>query len=208
MKGIVIFMEGGRSGKGASKANGSLRRGMDQFLVELKNAARTRKLRWNLVCCGSRTQAFKAFRNFQEDDKFDKPILLVDSEGPVQLNSTREHLEKRDKWDMKFYSDDSIHLMTQVMETWISADPIALENYYGNEFEANYLSKSVNLEVVSKEQISSDLEHATRRTTKGVYHKIRHASELLKKLDANRVRERCPHCEDLFRTLQHMIHNA
>ena len=208
MKGVVIFMEGGGSGKGASKAKGSLRRGMDQFLDELKQAARNRGLRWKLVCCGSRDQAFGFFRDFQEHDGYDKPVLLVDAEGLVQCNSTRKHLQERDNWKMSFCSDDSVHLMAQVMETWISADPIALENYYGNEFETNLLSKSVDLEIVPKEQISSELKQATRGTTKGEYHKIRHASEILKKLDANRVRKRCLHCDSLFQTMRCIIQDA
>lgn len=208
MNGIVIFMEGGGSGKGASKAKGSLRRGMDQFLDELKQAARTRGLRWKLVCCGSRDQAFRHFRDFQEHDGYDKPVLLVDAEGPVQCYSTREHLQIRDNWSMNFCSDDSVYLMTQVMETWISSDPVALENYYGKGFESNSLSKSVNMEVVPKEQISSELKQATCGTTKGEYHKIRHASDLLKKLDADRVRERCRHCDALFHTIQRIIQNA
>lgn len=123
-----------------AQANGRLRLGMDQFLVDLKNSARTRKLRWNLVCCGSRVQAFNDFRNFEEHDGYDTPILLVDAEEPVRHNSSQEHLRERDGWDLSFCNNHSVHLMTQVMEAWIVADPIALKKYYGNEFRDSALS--------------------------------------------------------------------
>ena len=39
---------------------------------------------------------------------------------------------------------------------------------------------------------------ALRQGMEGVYHKIRHASDLLKRIDSSKVRDRCPSCERLF----------
>ena len=60
MKGITIFMEGGGRGQGG---RAQLRLGMDAFLGPLKQAARRKKLRWKLVCCGPRVEAYRRFRS-------------------------------------------------------------------------------------------------------------------------------------------------
>ena len=60
MSGIAIYMEGGGTGK---ENRAGLRQGMDAFLESLKEAARYKALRWKLVCCGPRDEAFRVFRN-------------------------------------------------------------------------------------------------------------------------------------------------
>ena len=49
------------------------------------------------------------------------------------------------------------------------------------------------------------LEQATRATQKGAYHKIRHASDLLQRIDRNKVEQRCPASRRLFDTLHRLI---
>ena len=105
-------------------------------------------------------------------------VLLVDSEGPV-AGSPRAHLEQRDRWTLKGVSDDSIHLMIQVMETWIVADPDSVATYYKQRFLKNALPSALNLEGVGKERIYNALKRATAKTQKGEYHKIDHAADLL-----------------------------
>ena len=114
----------------------------------------------------------------------------------------------RDNWNLGLATDDMVHLMVQSMETWIVADPDALAKYYGQRFNANAVPNSTNLESVSKARIISALEQATGRTQKGVYHKIRHASEILKKIDHQRVQQRCPACGRLFNALEQTISAA
>lgn len=53
---VAIYMEGGGD-SGGSRAE--LRRGMEVFLTEIKDACRERKMRWKLVCCGSRNDAYR-----------------------------------------------------------------------------------------------------------------------------------------------------
>ena len=98
--------------------------------------------------------------------------------------------------------------MVQAMETWIVADPDALAAYYGQRFLAKALPDTANLENVPRATITNALERATRHTQKGMYHKIRHASEILQRIDPQRVRQRCPACARLFRTLGHTISAA
>ena len=200
MSGVAIYMEGGGSSK-ESKA--ALRQGMEGLLSEIKQAVRAKAWHWKLVCCGGREDAFRNFRNAVHNSGDDIVILLVDAEEPVS-GSARAHLRSRDGWDLGFVSEDRVHLMVQTMEAWIIADPNALVNYYGQSFRQNVLPKTANLETVAKTDISRTLEQATRDTQKGVYHKIHHAKDLLKQIDAYKVRQRCPSCKRLFDTLGRM----
>ena len=193
MSGIAIYMEGG--GRGPA-SRGALRRGMDAFLIDLKNAAREKSWRWKLVCCGGREETFRAFRNAQGvGDAI--VVLLVDAEGPVD-GSPRDHLRARDGWNMSDLDDKFVHLMAQVMEAWLVADPVTLSSYYGQGFAVNALPRAHNLETVAKPDIGNALERATRETRKGSYHKIHHASELLTRVEPKRARQRCFHCERMF----------
>lgn len=194
MSSVAIYMEGGGEGRNSQAA---LRRGMDGFLRRLKDAARAKSWRWRIVCCGPRGEALRGFREAVTRGDDAVTVLLVDAEGPVQ-RPCRDHLRRRDRWDMAFAEDDAVHLMVQTMETWIVADPTGLAAYYGRGFSENALPNRANLETEPKAAIERALNRATERSRKGRYHKIRHASELLQRIDAERVQERCSHCRRLF----------
>ena len=187
-------MEGGGERPGGRAA---LRVGMDAFPGELKQAARNRRWRWKLVPRGSRNEAFEAFRRATERDDVGVVILLVDAEEPVG-QAPRSHLHDRDGWEMGFAEENSVHLMVQTMEAWLVADSDALAAYHGQGFRESALPRTPDLESVSKQEIESALETATRATTKGRYHKIRHASQLLERIRPVRVRERCAACGRLL----------
>ena len=114
-----------------------------------------------------------------------------------------QHLQQRDGWNLGFASDDQIHLMVQKMETWITADRQALNDYYGAGFSTGALPGTGNLEAASA--VDKALERATRNTTRGEYRKIGHASDLLRRIDPETVRKRCPACRRLFETLAEEI---
>lgn len=204
MTGIAIYMEGGGNGPGTKAA---LRQGMDAFLTAVKNAARAKAWRWKLVCCGGRREAFDAFLHARRSRDMSVVVLLVDSERPVTA-SPCAHLAARDGWDLKGVSDDLVHLMVQVMESWIVADVDALAAYYRQGFNANLLPKAKNLETVAKSTVATSLERATCATQKGAYHKVRHASDLLMIIDPAKVRQRCPSCARMFQRLQALIVQA
>ena len=179
---------------------------MDAFLDPIKQRARAKSLRWKLVPCGGRRQTFERFRNAVTEAQPDElVVLLVDAEAAVGNNTPRAHLQTRDNWNLAFAANDMVHLMVQVMETWIVADPDTLAKYYGSRFRANSLPATANPETIHKTRIMTALRAATRYTQKRVYHKIRHASEILHLLDRRRVRERCPACDRLFDTLERRI---
>jgi Domain of unknown function (DUF4276) len=156
------------------------------------------------VCCGGRDAAFDGFRNAVRNNEYSIVALLVDAEGLV-AGSSSAHLQARDDWDLAGTSDRVVHLMVQAMEAWIIADPDALAAYYGQHFRATALPKTQNLESVAKATVAAALYNATRNTQKGAYHKIRHASDLLKKIAPQKVGQRCPNCARMFRELHEAI---
>lgn len=204
MSGVAIYMEGGGRGPGTRAA---LRRGMDTLLEPLKQAARDKSMRWKLVCCGPRGEAFRSFRNAVRNGEVAIVLLLVDAEGPVAAGPC-EHLQARDKWDMTGVDARSVHLMVQMMEAWIVADVDALSRYYGQGFNAGALPRAADLESVAKREVDRSLRRAIERTGKGRYQKIAHASDLLQRIDAETVKARCRHCQRLFDELGRMIDAA
>ncbi|MGD0184534.1 MAG: DUF4276 family protein [Roseiarcus sp.] len=201
MSGIAIYLEGGGDGK---ESRAELRRGMDAFLGEIKDAARLKTLRWKLVACGGRQQAYEGFVNTDKDLDYSIRVLLVDAEGPVASTRT-EHLHRRDGWSFTGVAEAVVHLMTQAMEAWIVADPEALAEFYGQNFHIGWLPTTKNLETVQKQDVANSLERATRDTTKGAYHKIKHVNALLSMIDATKVCARCPCCRLLFTDLHTII---
>ena len=140
MSGVAIYMEGG-----GNKGNGrtALRQGMDAFLDPLKEAARAKEIHWKLICCGSRNEAFRGFRNALRNGDDGIVVLLVDSEGLVQ-GAPRAHLHARDRWELTGVEDTAVHLMVQTMETWIVADMDTLSGYYGQRFNQRALPRATD----------------------------------------------------------------
>ena len=203
MSAVTIYMEGGGIKLGTKK---KLRDGMIDFLKRgLNKAENAKKRKLNIVCCGDRRRTYYAFRNARKYPNGDEVvILLVDAEDPVTSLTVVEHLRNRadDGWDLTGAPENYVHLMVQTMETWIVADRTALKKFYGQGFHEQSLPLHENLEEVSKKAVANALDRATKRTrTKGRYHKIQHASQLLGLIDPGKVRRRCRHCELLFSTL-------
>ena len=134
MTGVSIFMEGG--GKGERRA--ALRRGMDAFLRSAKAAARRKSLKWQVVACGSRNEAYRRFSEAAARGPGDLLFLLVDSEEGVR-RSPRFHLVARDGWDeLEEVAEDRIQLMVRTMETWLIADVETLRSYYGSPLQRQF----------------------------------------------------------------------
>lgn len=193
-----MYMEGGGDSK---EGKARLRQGMSEFI---RKVVSQKKPGWKVVTCGSRNDAHDAFQNANYTSPENFNMLLVDSEGPV-AQPPRTHLIQRDRWKLRGVSEESIHLMIQVMESWIVADPDAVASYYKEHFLGKALPRAVNLEGVEKERIYDALKHATAKTQKGEYHKIGHAAALLEAIDPGTVRRRCPSCDRLFVTLTQRI---
>ena len=131
------------------------------------------------------------------------PLLLVDSEAPVQKDhSPWKHLKARDNWDQPDGAkEDHVYLMVQVMETWFLADREMLRRYFGNHFRENVLRDWVSLEDLPKSQVFEILERATA-ACKTPYSKGKVSFELLEKLNPAAVEAACPHCARLLEYLR------
>lgn len=204
MSGIAIYLEGGGD---AARTKRGLRRGMDRFLRNLKDAARRKHMYWSVVPCGSRQRTFAHWSKAPNDPRYPIRVLLVDAEGPVH-DSGSSHLAVRDDWRVPDDAEERVHLMVQTMETWIVADPAAVGRYYGQRFARSALPAAGNRETVEKARLEKALIAATGRTQKGVYHKTRHSPELLALIDPEQVRARCPACERLFAVVGGLIQAA
>jgi hypothetical protein len=201
VSGVAIYVEGGGD---AASTKAAVRGGFASFLRRAKDAARKRGWHWKVVACGGRDEATRAFLHATEDDATTLALLLLDAEGPVTA-SPAIHV-----WAggavPSGVDGERVHLMVQLMETWLVADPDALARYYGQGFLRNALPKALDLEGVPKPRILLTLGHATRNTrTKGTYHKIRHGAELLAAIDSDVVRTRCRHCSRLLDYLDSVI---
>jgi hypothetical protein len=198
---IRIYVEGGgdqRSGKAF------VREGFSKFLSSLREMARERHIRWDVVACGSRQSAFDDFEIALRHHRDAFNILLVDAEGPVN-RSPWDHLQDRDHWSIQGIPADHCHLMVQIMEAWIVSDIETLRRFYGQGFNANPIPGQDDVESITKTDLERALIQATRNTQKGEYHKIRHGPKILALVDVSKVRNRARHCDRMFTTLSYKI---
>lgn len=198
---VRIYVEGGGDGKD-TKAR--IREGFRSFLSQLVERARAKRIRWSIIACGGRSKAHHAFLIALKKHGNAFNVLLVDSEGPVD-STAWQHLNKRDHWQSAGADDACCHLMVQAMEAWIIADPEALGRFYGQGFNPNALPANRDVEAIDKATLDSALRRASRTTTKGEYHKIRHAAKILQALDPQKVQAAAPQCRRLFATLAERI---
>ena len=207
VKEIRIYIEGGGDKKD-TKAR--IREGFSGFLKDLVQIARSKRIKWQIIICGTRNSAFNDFQNAlnAHPDAFN--VLLVDSEAPVKKTQTPwEHLKSRDNWDSPGVDDHHCHLMVQAMEAWFIADIDTLKEFYGQGFKENSIPKITNVETIHKDLLEPSLKAATRDTkSKGEYQKIKHASQLLNRLNVTKVRKASTYCDRLFTTLIQIIEDS
>ena len=184
---IRIYFEGDRS----------LRKGFRDFFDELyRNGLRIR-----LIPCGA-----NAIENFMKGIKRNPQatnVLVKDSDEPFS-ERLFQRVRQDDHWDAAIgrrVSNDTIHFMVQVMESWFLADQAALQTYYDQGFAAGRLPANSAVEQIPKDEVNRCLAAATRDTRKGRYHKTNHAPELLSVLNPAVVRAACPSCDRIFNTL-------
>ena len=201
MRGVVIHVEGGGDRRRDKEA---IREGFGAFLPSLRDQARKAGRQWRIIACGSRQDAFASFAYGMRSMEDHHHFLLVDAEKVVE-GPVRAHLTKHDRWDLSAMSDEQLHLMAQVMETWFVADPEGVARYFGKGFQGKALPNAADLEIVDKTEIEKALAKASKDTAKAGYQKIRDASRLLAEVDTAKVRGRCKHCERMFLALQQAI---
>lgn len=201
MRGLRVYIEGGGDRR---RQKAALRMGFQKFLSLLRNAARARRIGWDVILCGGRQAAFEDYCTALRTHPDSINILLVDAEASV-VTAPWHHLRARDGWVDPGVGDRCCHLMVQTVEAWLIADPDTLAGYYGHDFRGSSLPRTRDVEAIPKVDLLRSLEAATLLTQKGKYGKIRHCADLLARISPARVRKRAPHCDRLFRELKRWI---
>jgi hypothetical protein len=174
---------------------------MGEFLRELRECARRKRIKWHVILCGGRQNTFEVYRDALVAHPEAFNILLVDAEGQV-TGDPWQLLFQRDGWGQPSGAgDEHCHLMIQTMETWLIADMDALSKFYGQGFSRGALPRRPDIEQIEKVALARALIRATQRTQKGEYRKIRHGAAILVRIDPAIVRRAAPSCERLFATL-------
>ena len=149
-----------------------------------------------VVACGPRREAYNRFKTaFAARQPGDFVVLLVDSERPMRLPQTWQHLgEPPDKWVTPTGADeDNAHLMVQCMEAWLITDPHALAAHFGSDFRKSALPSNENVEQVPKKDLLDGLAAAIGATKERRYHKGRHSFALLERIHPTLVEKASPH---------------
>lgn len=158
-----------------------------------------------IVACGSREEAYASFCTAVANAAKSKtlPLLLVDSEQPVN-GTVWSHLAEHDGWKKPAGTEDrQAHLMVECMGSWFLADRQCLARYFGQGFKGNALPPRPNIEQIPKADVLKRLKQATRQSkTRGQYCKSEHSFELLALLNAGAVRAAAPHVDRLLSTLE------
>ena len=194
---VKIFVEGGGRG---DKNNSLFRAAWMNLFTSAGLAGRLP----TVVRCGDRAGAFRRFSDaVRKAGDDDLPILLVDSEGPVEEGkSVWGHLQDRDGWRRPAGVDDNqAYLMVQAMEAWLLADRDALREYFGQGFNENRLPGQNDPEQIPVAGLESSLRSASancrQQYAKGVV-----SFQILGLVNADRLAERCRHAKALFDYLQ------
>lgn len=199
---IRIYIEGGGNNNTSRR---KMRGGFGEFFSPLRDLARQHRMSWNLILCGSRSEAFGNFKLAVRTHQDAFNVLLVDAESRVSRPGW-EHLRHGDGWIVPAGVEEAqCHLMVQAVEAWLVAVPEALAAFYGQGFRRNALPRTEDVETIGKDRLLSALVQATEPTQKGRYHKIDHCAALLERIRPADVRARAAHCDRLFQVLEERI---
>ena len=170
-----------------------LRRGFSEFLKEVRDKARRNRLGFQCIPCGAEPVRDFCIALRSHSEAFN--VLLLDQDGHLSF----EGLQKRNDWrPPREVSEDRVHWMVQVMESWFLADRDALRAYYKRRLHESALPpERRDVEEIPKRDVIDGL----KRATDGGYHKTAHAPAILERLNPEKVRERAPNCNRLFDTL-------
>lgn len=164
----------------------NLKAGFDEFFGEIREKARAAQCKVVSIATGGTPERDFAIAMRKHPAAWN--ILLRDSEGPLEPGRSVPQA-------------DSIFWMVEMMESWFHADKDALAGYYQSGFRKAALSPNPNVEEIPKRDLIDGLKAATKDTTKGKYHKTKHAPALLRAIRPELVRKAAPNCEKLFQTV-------
>jgi len=171
-----LFIEGTKDTN-----NGNLREGFSKLLEKkVKGKMPT------ISMADGKQQTIDKFKNSLSSN------LLCD------LDAIESEIENDLKKNDIYQNKDSVFYMIQEMEAWFISQPELLDKFY-NSPVSKKLPKKHACEFVEPDQ---ELQRITKDTDKGVYHKVRHGTQLLKQLDADKLFNEFPDFKRLIEKLK------
>lgn len=147
-----------------------------------------------VVVCGSRTNAYDQFCRALVENQAEC-WLLVDAEETVSAGHAMDpwaHVKSRDEdgWARpRDASDEQLHFMNVVMESWLLCDQAALKKVFGPKLDVSKLPpESADLEAKDKFSVYQALSTATRSTPTGLYSKGSHSFKVLAEVSPDKLR--------------------
>ena len=192
---IRIFVEGA-----AARGNNALVAEAKRAFSELIHRATGARV--HIAPAGSRQAAYRAFSAATGCHA----LLLVDAEASVaEVEQPWAHLKTCDGWERPADATDAqAHLMTQVMETWLLADPAAFAGVA--PLDDSKITKWPALEQVHKREIHALLERLTGLSLEGGRGTFKSkAFAVLVKVDPTKLAARCPSADRLFKTIRTLV---
>jgi len=189
------------------EGHSNLRPGFHKLFEPHVNHARQQKIRFNLIAGGSRTEAAKDFLRSCRSQPFNVNVLLIDSEGPISDTATAiQSLRSLSFWDGSVvFDNDQVNLMVQAMEAWFIADPQALINHFGRDFNIKALPSPQNAESVSPSDLATAIREGLRNSGRRRYDKVTDGVKLLQLIDRVKVGQNCRHFQRLMDYLSREI---
>jgi hypothetical protein len=208
VKRVCLIVEGG----GNSRTERTFL--VKAFSKLLENAGFPRDNRPTVIAGGGRDQALSTFAaTLSQRQRTGFPILLVDSEDPVNFKDTTlnapiwQHLKTRDKWEKPLDAENSqVVLMVTSMETWIAADREALRKQFKSGFNEKKLPSLINLESRGRKEVFDALQASTKDCGKNRQYKKGEISfKLLATLNAATLQQHLPHFQRFIGVLRHHL---
>lgn len=168
----ILFIEGE-----PLSPNGDLRQGISKLLAQLL----FKKLP-KIILGGGKTFTIDKFKNNKL--QADMSLLLIDLDKP------ENEIENDLKENNLVNSREDVFYMIQEMESWFLSQPEILDFFYGKDLNHKLISeKIIKKNAQDFSNPDDELKKLTRNTKRGEYHKIKHAIELLKLLDAKKLQD-------------------
>ena len=185
-KKVILFIEGE-----SNSSNSDLNQGFTK-LLEQKLKGKLPKI---ILGDGKGQTINKFLTNQREADLF---LLLVDLDKP-------EDTVEADLVDNNLLDDkENVFYMIQEMECWFLSQPNILDDFYGLDSRKKKISEKLPQKKATEfSEPDKIMKNLTKDTKKGQYHKIKHAVELLKLLDATQLEKDFTDFERLITKLKY-----
>lgn len=181
----ILFVEGE-----PNSPNGDLRQGLCK-LLDQKLKGKLPKI----ILGGGKSQTINKFKTIElAAEQF---LLLVD------LDKGQDYIQKDLEDNGLSTNSNNVFYMVQEMESWFLSQPEILDKFYGKDNNGKLVSeKQAKRKVIDIAEPDKELQKLTKNTKKGEYHKVKHAVELLKLLDANKLEKEFSEFERLIAKLK------